>query len=46
MLNKVAAEYWIYGDYGDGFGKPQNAFLHQEREIIFTVTPWQENQRT
>ena len=22
MLNKVAAEYWIYGEYGDGFGKP------------------------
>ena len=27
MLNKVAAEYWIYGEYGDGFGKPWNAFF-------------------
>ena len=27
MLNKVAAEYWIYGEYGDGFGKPRYAFF-------------------
>ena len=27
MLNKVATEYCIYGEYGDGFGKPRNAFF-------------------
>ena len=27
MLNKVAIESWIYGEYGDGFGKPRNAFF-------------------
>ena len=27
MLNKVATDYWIYGEYGDGFGKPLNAFF-------------------
>ena len=30
MVNKVATDYWIYGEYSDGFGKPLNAFiLHQ-----------------
>ena len=28
MINKVVAEYWIYGEYGhgDGFGRPRNSF--------------------
>ena len=26
-VNKVATEFWIYGEYGDGFGKPKNAFF-------------------
>ena len=26
-VNKVAKEFWIYGVYGDGFGKPTNAFF-------------------
>ena len=25
MVNKVATDYWIYGEYGDGFGKLQNS---------------------
>ena len=28
MLNQVAAEYWIYGEYGDGFGTPQRSQRH------------------
>ena len=27
MVNKVATEYWIYGEYGDGFGKPKILFF-------------------
>ena len=27
MVNKVATDCWIYGEYGDGFGKPLNAFF-------------------
>ena len=27
MVNKVTTDYWIYGEYGDGFGKPLNAFF-------------------
>ena len=27
IINKVAKNHWIYGEYGDGFGKPQNAFF-------------------
>ena len=27
MLNHVAMEYWSYGEYGDGFGMPRNAFF-------------------
>ena len=27
MLNYVALEYWSYGENGDGFGMPRNAFF-------------------
>ena len=27
MLNNVAMEYWLYGEYRDGFGMPRNAFF-------------------
>ena len=27
MVNKVDTDYWIYCEYGDGFGKPLNAFF-------------------
>ena len=27
MINKVATDHCIYGEYGDGFGKPQNDFF-------------------
>ena len=27
MVNKVATDYWIYGEYADGFCKPENAFF-------------------
>ena len=27
MVNKVATEYWIYGDYWDRYGKPKNAIF-------------------
>ena len=27
MVNKVATDCWIYGEYGVGFGKPLNAFF-------------------
>ena len=30
MISKVVAEYWIYGEYGDGFGTPRNAFFTKE----------------
>ena len=26
MVNKVATDCWIYGEYGDGFGKPLMTF--------------------
>ena len=27
MLNHVAMEYWSYGENGEGFGMPRNAFF-------------------
>ena len=30
MINKVVTEYWVYGEYGDGFGTPRNAFFTAE----------------
>ena len=27
---KVVTEYWIYGEYSDGFGAPSNAFFTAE----------------
>ena len=30
-VNKVATEIWIYGEYEDGFGKPENAFFTPKR---------------
>ena len=27
MVIKLATDYWIYGEYGDGFGKSLNAFF-------------------
>ena len=27
MVNKVVTEYWVQGEYGDGFGTPRNAFF-------------------
>ena len=30
MVNKVVTEYWVYGEYGDGFGSPINAFFTAE----------------
>ena len=31
MLNSVATDYWIYVEYDDGFGKPQNAFFKPKK---------------
>ena len=30
MVNKVVTKYWVYGEYGDGFGAPRNAFFTVE----------------
>ena len=30
MVNKVATDYWIHSEYGDGFGEPLNAFFTQK----------------
>ena len=30
MLNHVALEYWSYGECGDGFGMPRNAFFNAD----------------
>ena len=30
MLNHVVKEYWIYGEFGVGFGMPRNAFFTAE----------------
>ena len=30
MLNHMAMEYWSYGECGDGFGMPRNAFFTAE----------------
>ena len=30
MLNYVVTEYWIYGESGEGFGMPRNAFFTAE----------------
>ena len=30
IIRKVVAEYWIYKEYGDGFGTPRNAFFKAE----------------
>ena len=30
MVNKVVTKYWVYGEYGDGFGTPRNAFSTAE----------------
>ena len=30
IIRKVVAEYWIYREYGDGFGTPRNAFFTAE----------------
>ena len=27
MINQVVTEYWVYGEYGEGFGTPRNAFF-------------------
>ena len=45
MVNKVATDYWIYGEYGDSFGKPLNAFLHQGRGMTYTVYKKQVSQK-
>ena len=26
----MVTEYWVYGEYGDGFGIPRNAFFTAE----------------
>ena len=31
MINKVVTEYWVYGEYGEGFGTPRNAFFTTEQ---------------
>ena len=30
MVNKVVTEYWVYGEYSEGFGTPRNAFFTTE----------------
>ena len=30
MLNHVVMEYWTYGEHGEGFGMPRNAFFTAE----------------
>ena len=30
MVNKVDTEYWVYGEYGEGFGTPRNVFFTTE----------------
>ena len=38
MLNKVATDYWIYGEYGDGFSKPLNAiFTPREGDDLHNI---------
>ena len=27
MINQVVTEYWVYSEYGEGFGIPKNAFF-------------------
>ena len=27
MINKMVTKYWVYSEYGDGFGTPRNAFF-------------------
>ena len=29
-LNHGVTEYWIYGEFGEGFGMPKNAFFTAE----------------
>ena len=45
MISKVVAEYWIYGEYGDGVGTPRNAFFTAEEADAFAVFARQELQR-
>ena len=45
MISKVVAEYWIYGEYTDGFGTPRNTFLQQEKQTTFANFARQEVQR-
>ena len=37
MLNHLVTEYWIYGEQGEGFGMPRNAFLQQNRLTTFSA---------
>ena len=30
MLNHVVTEYWVYGEFGEGFGMPKKAFFTTE----------------
>ena len=35
VLNHVVTEYWVYGEYGEGFGMPKNAFFTtDETDVI------------
>ena len=45
MISKVFAENWIYGEYGDDFGTPRNAFFTAEEADAFAVFVRQELQR-
>ena len=31
MLNHVVTEYWVYGEFGEGFGMPKNAFFTTDK---------------
>ena len=45
MLNYAVMEYWSYGENGDGFGMPRNAFLPQTRPTTFSVYDVQAGQK-
>ena len=31
ILNHVVTEYWVYGEFGEGFGMPKNAFFTTDK---------------
>ena len=42
----MVTEYWIYGEFGEGFGMPKMLSLQQKQLTTFSVDAKQAGQKT